>query len=205
MIRREAILRATAVGTYEGARFLPRLGKIVQTYEDAFNLTESTVGLAHDTWKSQQTADMNRFQQEGQLEQAISQAKESRDRLRKLMDLAARAVACSKENEKLLPSLNADIEQLQQQLRDRQTQLESLAPTISKDPPAGEAIDPKTLSSLRGRMEALIGRSKLSTADCQKTITRIKSGKVPRDELLAERSKLQRQLMEEIDVAYIAI
>ncbi len=62
-------------------------------------------------------------------EEAISQAKESRDRLRKLMDLAARAVACSKENEKLLPSLNADIEQLQQQLRDRQRQLESLART----------------------------------------------------------------------------
>lgn len=205
VIRREAILRATALGTYEGAKYLPGLGKVIQTYEDAFNLTESTVGLVYDTWKSQQTADMNRFQQEGQLEQAISQARESRNRLRKLMDAAAKAVAYSKENEKLLPSLSADIERLQQQLRDRRTQLEALAPTDGQDPPAGEAIDFKALSGLRGQMEALTRQSRLFTADCQKTITRIKSGKVPRDELLVERSQLQRQLMDEIDVEYIRI
>lgn len=205
LIRKEAVLRATGLGTYEGAKFLPGLGNIIQGYENAFHLTESSVGLVYDTWKSQQTADMNRYQQEGQLEKAIIQAKESRDRLRKLMDTAAKAVAYSKEIEKLLPSLNADIEQLQQQIKDRRTQLESFAPVDGQAPPVEAAIDPQTLSGLRARMEALTRLSKLFTTDCEKTITRVKSGQVPRDELLAERSKLQRQLMDEIDGEYIRI
>jgi hypothetical protein len=205
LIRKEAVLRATGLGTYEGAKFLPGLGNIIQGYENAFHLTESSVGLVYDTWKFQQTADMNRYQQEGQLEKAILQAKESRDRLRKLMDTAARAVAYSKEIEKLLPSLNADIEQLQQQIKDRRTQLESFAPVDGQAPPIEAAIDPQTLSGLRARMEALTRLSKLFTTDCEKAITRVKSGQVPRDELLAERSKLQRQLMDEIDGEYIRI
>jgi hypothetical protein len=205
LIRREAILRATARGTYQGAKFLPGLGNILQGYEDAFNLTESSVGLVYDTWKSQQTSDMNRFQQEGQLEQAILQAKESRDRLRKQMDTAAKAVEYSKEIAKLLPSLNADIEQLQQQIKDRRVQLESLAPVDGQIPPQGTALDPQLLSGLRGRMETLTRLSKLFTTDCEKAIARVKSGQFPRDELLGERSRLQRRLMDEIDAEYIRI
>jgi PKD domain len=205
LIRREAILRATARGTYQGAKALPGLGKYIQFYEDAYDLTESSVGLVYDTWKSQQTADMNRFQQEGQLEQAILQAKESRDRLRKQMDTAAKAVAYSKEIQKLLPSLNADIEQLQQQIKDRRALLESLAPVDGDTPPAGSAIDPQTLVGLRTRMEALTRVSKLFTTDCEKAIARVKSGKIPHEELLEERGALQRRLMDEIDAEYIRI
>lgn len=205
LIRQEAVLRATGLGAYEGAKLLPGLGNIIQGYENTFHLTESSVGLVYDTWKSQQTADMNRFQQEGQLEKAIIQAKESRDRLRKLMDTAAKAVAYSKEIEKLLPSLNADIEQLQQQIKDRRAQLESLAPVDGQAPPVEAAIDPQTLPGLRARMEALTRLSKLFTADCEKAIVRVKSGTVSRDELLQERGRLQRQLMDEIDGEYIRI
>ena len=53
----------------------------------------ATVGLVYDTWKSQQTVEMNRFQQEGQLEQAILQAIESRKHLQAQMDAAARTAA----------------------------------------------------------------------------------------------------------------
>jgi|GEM_PF-5006454 len=207
LIHREAILRATARGTYQGAKVLPGLGNIIQGYEDTFNLTESSVGLVYDTWKSQQTADMNRFQQEGQLEKAILQAKESRERLRKLMDTAAKAIAYSKDIEKFLPSLNAEIEQLEQQIKDRRTQLDSLGRINQPDPPAlaDSDFDPQTLSGLRGRMEALTRIAKQFTADCEKTLAQIKSGKVPREQLLEERGILQRRMMEEIDAEYLRI
>ncbi|RLS58199.1 MAG: PKD domain-containing protein [Planctomycetota bacterium] len=205
LIRQEAVLRATGLGTYEGAKFLPGLGNIIQGYENTFHLTESSVGLVYDTWKSQQTAEMNRFQQEGQLEQAIIQAKESRDRLRKLMDTAAKTVAYSKEIEKLLPSLNADIEQLQQQIKDRRIQLESLAPVDGQASAPESAIDPQLLSGLRARMETLTRLAKRFTADCEKAIARVNSGKVPREELLEERNALQRRLMDEVDAEYIRI
>jgi len=204
-IHQEAIARATALGTYEGAKNLPGLGDIIQGYENTFHLTESSVGLVYDTWKSQQTADMNRFQQEGQLERAIQQAKASRDLLRQQMDTAAKAIAYSKEIEKLLPSLDAEIQQLQKQITDRRTQLESLTAHDGQTSLVDSPIDPQMLSGLQGRMEALTHVSRQFTADCEKAITRVKSGKVPREQLMEERGKLQRRLMDEIDAEFIRI
>jgi hypothetical protein len=204
-IHLKAIARATALGTYEGAKHLPGLGDVIQGYENTFLLTESSVGLVYDTWKSQQTVDMNRFQQEGQLERAIQQAKASRDLLRRQMDIAAKAIEYSKEIEKRLPSLYAEIEQLQQQINDRRTQLESLTVRGGQTSPSDSPIDPQTLSGLRARMETLTRLSKRFTADCEKAIARVKSGKVPHDELLEVRGRLQRQLMDEIDGEYIRI
>ena len=204
-IHQEAIARATVLGTYEGAKTLPALGDVIQGYENTFLLTESSVGLVYDTWKSQQTADMNRFQQEGQLERAIQQAKASRDLLRRQMDIAAKAIAYSKEIEKLLPSLYAEIAQLQQQIKDRRTLLESLTVHGGQTSPSDSPIEPQTLPGLRARMETLARLSKQFTSDCEKAITRVKAEQVPREQLIEERGKLQRRLMDEIDAEYIRI
>lgn len=202
IIRRKAIVRATLRATYEGAKFLPRLGQIIQGFEDTYNLTEASVGLVYDTWKSQQTTEMNRFQQEGQLEKALIQVRESRKRLRAQMDSAAKSVSFASQLQSMIPELESDILALRQHIGEKSDLLRQL--TSSEATPTTSPFNEDSLANLGPRMAKVSQLAQAFTRDCEKTIQRVKAGKTPRMELSEEYGGLRRRLMD-IDAEYIQI
>lgn len=206
VIQRKAIVRATVYGTWEGSKALPGLGAIVQGYEDAYHLAESSIGVAYDTWKSQQIRDANRFQQEGQLEQAISQALASRDKLRTQMDAATKCVLYTQQLAALLPQLDAEVQALEQRIRDEFTFLEKLSAEAQPGQPPPLA-EPLSEESLRPLGPAIAAETKLASTfirDCEKAIDRVKAGGVPREELVEEQGALRKRLMD-IDAEYVRL
>ncbi len=202
IIRRKAIVRATLRGTYEGSKFLPGLGKIVQGFEDTYNLTEASVGLVYDTWKSQQTVEMNRFQQEGQLEKALIQVRESRKRLRAQMDSAAKSVSFANQLQGMIPELEAEILELRQRVGEKSDLLRQLGSSATT--PTTATVDEDSLAKLGPRMAKVTQLAQAFTKDCEKTIQRVKVGKTPRMELAEEYGALRRRLMD-IDAEYVQI
>lgn len=202
IIRRKAIVRATLRGTYEGSKFLPGLGKIVQDFENTYKLTEASVGLVYDTWKSQQTMEMNRFQQEGQLEKALIQVRESRKRLRAQMDLAAKSISFASQLQGMIPELEAEILALRQRVGEKSDLLRQLGSSTTT--PTTETFDEESLANLGPRIAKTTQLAQTFTKDCEKTIQRVKAGKTPRMELAEEYGALRRRLMD-IDAEYVQI
>ncbi len=202
IIRRKAIVRATLRGTYEGSKFLPGLGKIVQDLEDTYKLTEASVGLVYDTWKSQQTMEMNRFQQEGQLEKALIQVRESRKRLRAQMDSAAKSVSFASQLQGMIPELEAEILALRQRVGEKSDLLRQLSSSATA--PTTNTFDEESLAKLGPRMAKVTQLAQAFTKNCEKAIQRVKAGKTPRMELAEEYGALRRRLMD-IDAEYVQI
>lgn len=202
LIRRKAIVRATLRGTYEGSKFLPGLGKIVQGFEDTYNLTEATVGLVYDNWKSQQTVEMNRFQQEGQLEQALSQVRESQKRLRAQMDTAAKSVEFAKQLQDMIPEIEAEILALRERVGEKADLLREMEKNNTAD--TMNSVDENSLTRLGSRINKVTKLAQAFTKDCEKTIERVKAGDTPRMELAEEYGALRRRLMD-IDAEYVQI
>jgi len=204
-IRRRAIIRATGLGTWEGSKAIPVLGNLVQGAEDFYRLSESSIGLTYDRWKSRQIEDANRFLQEGNLQDAISHAKKSRDMLRSLMESAQGYAKETRQLAELKSQLEAEQQTLEHEIVTRFAFLESLvAEATNKQSPLA---DPATEESLRSLGPAIAAETKVAqifVRDCEAAIERVKAGGVPREELAEEQGGLGKRLMD-IDTEYFRL
>lgn len=151
-IAAKAITRGTILGSYEGAKGLPMIGEVLSAPENVYRLTEATIGLFHDTRRSNAIIADNKVQQAAtrqealaigraqlealqQLDSAIRQQNEVLAKMLKESDQAREALpkihAQLVDDQALLTAFSQDAAVLQRNIADVQARVRQIAADLN--------------------------------------------------------------------------
>lgn len=199
VIHRRAILRATGRATWQAVKGVPLIGDLVSGIEDTYNLTESSVGLAYDAWKSRQIQQENRIEQKAQHEHTVALAEEMRDALRKQIALAEADAKLAEELATAQAKSTTFVEALETRIRETRTRLQETAKTATAPP---SPVAANKLSEIEPYLQSVTKLAQGFVRDADALLKQFAADEVSPEDLAEQRGGFTRR-MQAIDVDYL--
>ncbi|NQV28646.1 MAG: hypothetical protein HQ518_30205, partial [Rhodopirellula sp.] len=199
VIHRRAILRATGRATWQGVKGVPLIGDVVSGIEDTFNLTESSVGLAYDAWKSRQIQQENHIEQKAQHERTVALAEEMRDALRKQIELAQADMRLAEALATARAKSATFVEALESRIRETRLQVEETAKTATAPP---SPVAANKLSEITPYLQSVTKLAQGFVRDADALLRQFAADEISQEDLAEQRGAFMRR-MQAIDVDYI--
>ena len=199
VIRRRAILRATGRATWQGTKAVPFVGDLVSGVEDTYNLAESSIGVAYDSWKSRQTQLENQIEQKAQHERTVALAEEMRDSLRHQMELVQSDVRLAEEIAAAQAKCTTFVDALESRLRETTSRLQDAA-KVATAPPSPVAAN--KLSEIDPFLKSVTKAAQGFVRDADPFLKEVDAGDVTRADLIERTGGFTRR-MQAIDADYL--